>query len=583
MQDTTTSRGNAERAPEKRAESVKTPTAGGYPFVLVGAAAAVVYWRTSGYGFVFDDVPGILNNPLVLRFNDLTQIWSILGEPWRAVTQLSYALTVHFFGPGPRAFHITNILIHVVNSLLVFGIARVAASRWIAAERSQAFALAAGLIHAVHPLYSEAVAYVWGRSSSLCASFYFGSLLLTMIGRREMRPKRYLWFALATAAGFLAWKTKEEAITLPLAIAGFLALSGAWRAAAAIVLVPAVVAASRWNDIAGLYFRVKQNQPLVAVGASPALDHLAYALTQLKISVIYYLRLMVFPVNQCVDPTVTPVGRLTDPMLGLSLLVLISLALLGIWARRKQPVLSFGILAVLASPLLAYALMPLADLAAEHRVYISGLGFDLIAAWILSRHPRYSYAAIACVTLAFGLLTLQRNRVWANDLALWKDAEAKSPGLARPHLNLGLACQTAGRLDQALVEYGHALSLNPRLSSAYVNMGGIYFSRSDLDKAESALKKAAELSPSLAEPWVDLALIALRRDQAARALDLIDKAAALDDSYLVHFNKGDILTHLHRYDDAAREYRRVIELRPDLPLLRQQVERRLYQLRLDAK
>jgi tetratricopeptide (TPR) repeat protein len=192
-----------------------------------------------------------------------------------------------------------------------------------------------------------------------------------------------------------------------------------------------------------------------------------------------------------------------------------------------------------------------------------------------TRRPRYSYAAVASVTLAFGLLTLQRNRVWADELSLWKDAEAKSPGLARPHLNLGLAYQTAGRLDEAMVEYGHALTLNPRLSPAYVNMGGIYYSRNDLDKAESALKKAAEFAPSLAEPWVDLALIALRRDRADRALDLIDKAAALDDSYLVHFNKGDILTHLHRYDEAMREYRRAIELRPDLPSLKLKIEERL--------
>lgn len=564
---------------EKREEGVRTLFAGGFPFLLVGATAAIVYWRTAGYGFVFDDVPGILNNPLIVRFSNLTQAWSFLAEPWRAVTQLSYAMTVHFAGRGPRAFHVTNILIHVVNSLLVLAIARVAAKRWIAVERSQAFALAAGLIHAVHPIYSEAVAYVWGRSSSLCASFYFGSVLMTMIGHREERPKRYLWYALAAVAGFLAWKTKEEAITLPLVIAGYFALSEAWRAAAAMVLVPAIVAACRWSDIASLYLRVELNQSLVAVGASPALDHLSYVLTQLKISVFCYLRLFVFPVNQCVDPNVTPVSRLTDPMLGLALLVLVSLAMLGFLMRRKQPLLSLGIVAMLASPLLAYALMPQADLAAEHRVYISGLGFDLLAAWILSRRPRYSYVAIASVTLVLGMLTLHRNRVWADEVALWKDAEAKSPALARPHLNLGLAYQTAGRLDEALVEYGHALSLNPRLSSAYVNMGGIYFSRSDLDKAESALNKAAELSPSLAEPWVDLALIALRRNQAARALELIDKAAALDDSYLVHLNKGDILSRLDRPEEAVREYKRAIELRPDLPDLRWQIERRLHHLR----
>jgi tetratricopeptide (TPR) repeat protein len=541
--------------------------------------AAVVYSNTARYGFVFDDVEGILNNPLITRFTSLSKAAQFLREPWRALTQFSYALTILFAGPNPRVFHVTNIVIHLCNSLLVFGIARLVARRWISTEKSQVFAIAAALIHAVHPLYSQAVAYVWGRSSSLCASFYFGSLLLTMLGYQEQGRKRYLWYGLAAAAGILAWKTKEEAITLPFVIAGFLMLAGSWRAAAAIILVPFSIAAARWSDIVSLYDKVRQNQPLVSAGASPSLDPLVHILTHVKASVFYYLRMFAFPLNQSADPYVEPVTRLADPLLWVSVAVLISLAAWGIRMFKKQPALSFGLLALLVSPLMAYALMPLADVVAEHRVYISGLGFDLLAAWILSRYPRYSYAALAVITLTLGFLTLQRNRVWANSLTLWKDAELKSPELARPHLNLGLAYQTAGRFDEALAEYRHALSVNPKLSLAYVNMGGVYFSRNELDNAESALKRAVELSPSLSEPLVDLAVIALRRNQPAEALELIEKAASLGDSYLVHLNKGDILSQLGRYEDAVREYRRAVELRPDLPQLRQQIEKRLQHLR----
>jgi protein O-mannosyl-transferase len=549
------------------------------PYLLIAALAAVVYSNTATHEFVYDDVPGILNNPLIAKITNLSQAAQLLREPWRPLTQFSYAFTMLVAGPDARAFHLTNILIHVINSLLVFGIARQVARQWIADETPSVFALAAALIHAVHPLYTEAIAYVWGRSSSLCALFYFSSLLLTMAGRREPSRRKYLWYGFAVLSGIVAWKTKEEAITLPLVIAGYFLLTASWRAAAGMLLVPLGIAASRWADIVDVYTRVRENQLLVSVGASPALEPLSYFLTHVKVSVFYYLRMFAFPLNQSVEPQIEPVTRLADPTFLGAVIILVALLVLGATVARGKPVVSFALLTLLVSPLTAYAFMPLADVVAEHRVYVSGLGFDLLAAWILSRYPRYAWASIAAVLLVLGSLTYQRNRVWANSLTLWEDAERKSPGLARPHLNLGLAYQSYGRLDAALSEYRHALSINPRLAPAYINMGGIYYSRNDLDNAESALNTASELAPSLAEPYLNLAVIAMRRNQAAKALELIEKAASLEDSCLVHLNKGDALSQLGRYAEAIREYSRAIELAPDLPQLKEQAEKRLQYLR----
>ena len=543
------------------------------------SAALAVYWNSASYGFVYDDLEGILNNPLITGFSRLSQAMQFFGEPWRPVTQFSYALTFYFAGAGPRAFHITNILIHAINSLLVYAIARQAAKRWMPAEKAKVFALAAGLIHAVHPVYSEAVSYIWGRSSSLCASFYFGSLLSTMIGYEKHGRKKSLWYGCAALSAILAWKTKEEAITLPLLIAGFFALAGSWRASAGMILVPAAVAAMRWSDIVRLYTKVKENQALVAAGSAPALDPFPYALTHIKASALYYLRMFLFPVNQNADPYITPVTRLADPLFLVSALVLVSLAVWGIVSARKCPAVSFALMSLVVSPLMAYMVMPLADVVAEHRVYVAGLGFDLLAAWFLSNLPRYHHAALAAAALGLGLLAFQRNEVWASNLTLWKDAERKSPELARPHLNLGLAYQNAGQAEAALAEYRHALAVNPNLVAGYVNLGGIHFSRNDLDSAERALQKAAELSPSLAGPYVDLAVIALRRNRAADALELLEKAAALEDSYFIHLNKGDALAQLGRYEEAVREYNRTIEMRPGLPGLKQKIEERLRWLR----
>ena len=550
-----------------------------FPYAAILGLAVTVYASTAGYGFVFDDFPGILNAHMIASAASLPQAVRLLGEPWRALTQLSYALTIKIAGTNPQAFHITNILIHGLNALLVFGIAQRAAGFWMATAKRELFALTAASIHAVHPIYSEGVAYIWGRSSSLCGSFYFGAVLLVMAGYRSEDRKKYLWYSLALVAGFLAWKTKEEAITLPFLIAGFFALAGCWRVAGGLILLPLGLIAIRWNDITRLTVNVRENQSAVLAGAAPVLDRFSYSLTYVKALVLYYLRMFVLPLDQNVDPHIEPVTTVLDPLFLLSVTVLIALLVWSVVSARQNRVISFGLVALLVSPLLAYLFMPLADVVAEHRIYIAGLGFDLLLASLLTRSGRYGLPILSALVLVLGLMTLQRNQVWDNGFTLWKDAEQKSPKSARPHLNLGLAYQSAGASDAAVAEYLHALSINPKLTAAYVNLAGIYFSRNDLTSAESVLKRAAALSPSLQETYIDLAIIALRRNQPGEALELLDKAGALDDSYLIHLYRGDALTQLDRAEDAAREYDQAGKLRPDLSELKAQITERLQKLR----
>ena len=546
---------------------------------IVAAFALIVYSNTLYDGFVFDDKVAILNNPLVTRCHTLQSVSHLLTEPWRAVTVFTYGLTFYFARFDARYFHGINILIHILNSMLVFVVAFLAARRWLSAETSRFFPLAAGLIHATHPLYTEGVAYVWGRSSSLCALFCFSSLFLVMLGYEKASWKRYVCYAGAIVFGIVAWRTKEEAIMLPLLIGGYWTLVGAWRLLAGLMVIPLSLLVLRWNDITRLYQRVHENASLASIGFEPSLSPMAYFLTHVKESVFYYLRRFVFPLHLNVDPDVKPVVHLMDPWLVISILLLISLVVCGVLMWRRQPIISFGVMALLLSPLTAYAFIPLADVVAEHRIYITGLGVDLLFAWILVRKPRYSLAAISVVTIMFGMATVERNRVWANDLTLWADAVQKSPHLARPHLNLGLAYESNKQFDLALVEYQRALSINPKLSPAYVNMGNILFSKRNFQGSEAALRKAIELSPTLSVAYGNLASIALQKDQPSEALQLLEKAASLEDSYVIHWNEGVVLSKLGRYSEAAREYQRAVELRPDLENLKEQVALRLQDMR----
>ncbi len=547
--------------------------------VLVASVACAVYLNTAGHGWVYDDLPGILGNPLIYGPSSLREVFSVLGEPWRPLVQFSYALTHRFFGFDPRVFHSENIIIHTLNSVIVWGIARQVAALWLGPGRAVIFPLSTGLLFAVHPLHSEAVAYVWGRSSSLCASFYFGSVFLVLAGcRQDSGRKRSLWLSSAVLAGLLAWKCKEEAITLPLVVSGIFWLVG-WRAAAlSAAFVPVALMVSRRTDIASLYTRVSRNEDLVLAGANPALPGDLHFMTGVKSAVFYYLNKFLLPVSLNVDPHVEPVETPWDLQFMTASLILLGLVALAWLARRKQPALCFGLLTLLASPLTAYACIPLADVVAEHRIYIAGLGFALVIAWCLSFRKNLSLVLLAAVTATLFSTTVVRNRVWHDSITLWQDSASKSPRLARPHLNLGAAYQVAGLNEEALAEFRQAVSVNPRLVPAYSNMVAIYLLRGDLDEAEACLSKAIDLAPDRVTLYAELAAIVLRRQEPQKALAILDRARGRGELSTIHFARGEALLQLGRYPEAAGEYRRAMELEGESGRLAPRIRSRIEQI-----
>ncbi len=574
--------GTARKPAESGASDTTARTADGYAVFLAAFVSMALYWNTLGHRFVFDDVPGIINNPLVgnARVRDL---WQLLREPWRPLVQLSYAVTHIFFGFNPVVYHATNVALHSANTMFVYGIASQMARLWLPRERRALFAMAASLIFATHPLHTEAVAYVWGRSSSLCAFFCFSSMLFLLLGHQETSAvRRWFLFGCALFFGLLAWKCKEEALTLPIVLAWFLWLAGRKLAAVSAALVPAALVVARWSDISGLSDKVAQNQELVLAGLSPALPRAIFFMTEIKCAVFYYLAKFLVPANLNVDPHVESVNRFFDSCFLMACVALAGCAVLAFLVRQREPALSFSLVALLASPLTSYACMPLADTVSEHRVYITGFGFALIAAWAITVRPRIGVGALAVAVVALSFTTHARNKVWADNEALWRDAERKSPRLARPHINLGVALQAAQRYDEAAAEYAHAMTINPRLALAYSNMSSIRLHMGDVYGAEALLDEAIKLSPGRIGPYINLAAIKLGRGEPREAIQVLTQGEKLGDFASVHFSKGEALFALGLYGQARDEYNRAIELEPGSVELGHRVASRMREMESSA-
>lgn len=189
--------------------------------LIVAVCALAVYANTLGNEFVFDDqlivsaslryLPGM---PSHRKRSWWIEIRSVFTNPRcdRPLLMASYRRDAEQAEldsaglPVPTDWHATNLALHAINAVLVYGIARAFLNSFPAGM--------AALVFAAHPLTQPAVATISGRSSVLCGTFYFGATVSALCG----------WWPLMVLSGWLAWKTKEEALMLPFTIAALLVL-----------------------------------------------------------------------------------------------------------------------------------------------------------------------------------------------------------------------------------------------------------------------------------------------------------------------------------------------------------------------
>lgn len=568
---------------------------------VIAATGALIYSNAFTASFHFDDFPSIVHNDAL---RDLSGFWPPSGRRW--LGYLSFAIDYRLWGLDVRGFHLTNVTVHLVTALLVGRLAALALEtpalrdaetgplvrRWLP--------LAAGLLFAVHPLATQAVTYVVQRFTSLATLLYVGAVvaylrarLTAMAGGQVGRAAVPYAGAVVLAAG--AMKTKEIAVTLPFVVGvlELLLFRGSLRRFLAIaplgavaLLVPLGVAreTAPLADILGDAGRL--------AAETRDISRWTYFLTQTRV-VAGYLRLLVLPVGQNLDPDValstSPLEPAVLGSLALLLGILAGAAVLLVRARRENRapgVLVFlGVAWFFTTLSVESSIIPIRDVMVEHRVYLPLAGAAIVAAVaLLAAAERVAPAvplglrvgaALLVVAGPLGAATYARNRVWRDELTLWSDVVAKSPRKARPRTNLGTALDERGRLDDAMREYREALRLDPSSADAFVDLGAAHFRKGEVGEAIRLYQEAIRLAPSMAEAHTNLGVALASHgdlEGAARAhREAIRLAPGLVDA---HANLGAVCFHLGRFEEAERAYREAVRLDP----LRAQLRSRLGRL-----
>jgi hypothetical protein len=432
-------------------------------------AVALCYANALGGDFQFDDYNVIVNNPQVHSWSNWLEC---LPHGIRPLLKFSYTLD-WTLGAGAVGFHLSNLLIHLVNAYLVYLLAHEFVRQQWRASALRNVPLFAALLFAVHPIHTEAVTYICGRSTALMTLFYLAGLLSYVSGRAQQN--NFKVYGLTPLFFILALSIKETAVTFPFALLLWeYTCGGLWQRA----LRP------QWPSwlvlAAGAVVFLFSASYLAHMERSAQLNSLqGNTATQLS-ALVYLLRQWAAPLWLNIDPELVLQRDFSASVLPLLFLGVIGALILI--CLRSRPWLSFALAWALLQLLPLHLFLPRLDIANERQMYLAGWPLFLVLAieltlWLNTKALRLAAAALV---LALASLTVLRNRDYADEISLWQSTVAQSPHKARVHNNLGYAYLLAHRYGEARQEFNAAQQLDP----------GFYRARYNLDRLEDEVTAA---------------------------------------------------------------------------------------------
>ncbi|MDD2806653.1 MAG: tetratricopeptide repeat protein [Elusimicrobiales bacterium] len=556
--------------------------------LALSALSFLLYARTLKAPFIFDDFSCVVQNPDVKQLSNLkTRLFYPLkaglhedrNDPSRPLAFLTFTLNYALGGKDPFGFHLFNLTLHLLNSILVFLLLK-KLLRDSCGETGDFLALAASLFFAAHPAGAEVAAYIAHRTEGLVLLFYLLSILLFTRGGGKVR------YALSLLSFALALASKEIAATLPLMLLaveylhpglGFRGRGGRWQ----FYHAPYWTLLAVYLVLRGLTIGFGTGRLDTALKWT----HYSYFLTQIHV-VSQYLKMVVLPTGACVDHFIAPVRSALDHRVWSALLYLSAVPVfLGI-VKKKEPALFRPALFVVLWILIALAptssILPIDDPMADRRLYLPGAGYSLLLALAYlmvvkllaagaTLNRRCSYAALLLLVHAglAGAVTWARSAKFSDPAALWTEAIAVYPGNYRAYNNLGKIYADGGDGVRAEELFKKTLQLNPEYYLAHKNLGDIYYYRRDFDKAISAYRSALAASPQYWEPYNNLGAIYVQLGRAKDAGAAFQKALELNPgSAEAANNLGVICLHLKQFDRAAQFFRQAAKADPyyGLPL-----------------
>ncbi len=490
----------------------------------------------------------------------------------RPVLMFTYWVNYQQSGIEPRTYHILNIWLHFFNTALVFLIVRKIGS-WVEPDlwKQNVLSLFAAGLFLTHPVQTEAVSYITGRSDVLSSLLMLAAILVFAYRWPDRVSTRALVFILLLLG--LACGAKEYAAVLPavLLLTDCFWTEGSFWAAirknrvmySAIGLLGAAGLAYAWRIIA--------TAPTAGFSIK-SFTWYQYFFTECR-AVWVYLRLFVFPFGQNVDYDFPISKTILEHGAWLGLLGLILAAGICWRYRARYPLASYGFFLFLVLLAPTSSVIPIMDPIFERRMYLPMIGLLLMVFDLLRRLSWGKMELVALLVAIVGVsavVTYQRNNLWSNAIALWQDAASKSPAKMRTRSMLGMSLLTAGRCQEAELEYSTAAKLLPvdlkhptqTTADILANWGLACYCLKQTDTALTKLLQAAAIHPT-AQLYSQIGMIYEGQQAWEQSLDFLSRAIKLDDAYEpTYVYVGNLYMETGRPADAINYFSQATALDP---------------------
>lgn len=492
------------------------------PLFLLPLLCLLAYLPSLRHDFISDDRPLVVENPYIKSWEYLPEMlsrdaWNI-SEPtnyWRPVFSLSLALDYSLWGLNPLGFHLTNILLHAINTVLLFSLGR--------KLQNATGAVFAALLFAFHPIQAHAVNFISTRGELLAAFFILFSL-------RAFLSRKTIPFAIAFTLALLSKET-SMVFLLAVLVAGIIVEKG--RQDSRLILTFVTL---------GLYLVIR-----LSLGFSFSLIPLIFSyqapwdirfLLAFKALALYFLA--IFNLFEIPHPfwTVEMPTSGSDPYVISGVLIL--LFMVGaIWRTwKKEPIIAFGLAWFLIFFLPISNLKQLNQPMAEHWLYLPLIGLCLAIGALSNvsfvRRPevrlvRVGIVAAFAVFLSFAVLVLgEKAKIYQDDESFWLAAIRANPKVAGLYSILGGTYLARQDIPRAKEFYAKALALDPKDFPANYMLGSLLYRAGQLGEAKIYLERITRVKPVLTQEFHAVAHAWEMLGDKQRAIVLYRKALDLN-------------------------------------------------------
>lgn len=542
-----------------------------YAYFVLPLAVLILYWRTFGYGFIWDDYSYIVQNNNLGQGTDFFKLWfSRTSVDFWPITYSTLWVLKYLFLINPFYYHITNLIAFGISVVLLFKLLKLLGFK-------NAFLLV--LIFSIHPMNTVAATWIFQLKTNLANCF---GLLACIFFIKFSQTERKTDYGLSILFVLASFFSKVSWIMIPLMLLVYLFTISKYTIKKNILLTLPFFVLSAVIGVANVLW--DSNALPVPESELILNKDMIFRLVLVGQNFIFYVYQIFFPANlMFVHTKVEPnLNNIYDYIPSFLLIVVSLAALFSIWSKNKFRYYSAGFLFTV------FFLLPVLGLSeiyymrftyvAEHYLTVGMMGL-LIPVVLLLLSNKFS-KLILCGYFCFLIFqTVNYLPEFENEEKLFNATAIKNPNNILPHNVLGLLYKNKGEHDKAMFHYDRSIQIHPNAAS-YFNKAQLYELSNQYELARVNYEKAIELNPYVANSYNSLAVLYSKMKNKTVAIQYFEKAILADPTDArFYYNIGYTYEEISDYPKALEWYNRALTVSPNTDLFKEaknRIEQKLH-------